>query len=269
MKLKKFAVAVAVLGSILGGAVQAAPTILTPEGLKSPFGGFDWASGAAAWTTGYNGALNDTFQLHYAAVAANINNTGSGTLFTPFLDSNADGLNVAPGAYEYTIYAVLNEIVTADNTSSQEFQVQSGTFEIWFGPANQADANQALGTGYRNGFKIIEGTVNASTDTFDNTTGGQANLTGVVTGTNNAYVNPNLIGTTLVSTLQLVPTNFNVPTGFDYDNNGTSDALGAEIIFQADANQSFSAVPEPGALLLVGGALAALGFTSRRSKKQA
>lgn len=268
MKLTKFAAAVAVVGSMLAGAAHASPTINTPDGALSPFGGFDWASGAAAWTTGYTGALNSTFTLHYAAWAVSVNDTGSGTLFTPFLDTNANGLNIAPGAYEYTIYATLNEKITADFTTSQEFQVQSGAFEIWFGPAGQANANQLTGTGFRNGVKIIEGTVNASTDTFDNLTGGQANLTGTVTATNLLYVNPALVGTKLTSTLQLAAsaTNFTTPTGFDYDNNGTSDALGAEIIFQADSNQSFS-VPEPGALLLVGGALAMLGATTRRKKQ--
>ena len=275
MKLKKFAAAVAVLGSILGGASQAAPTILTPDGLKSPFGGFDWSAGAAAWTVNYQGTVGSTFDLYYAAWAVAINSTGSNPLFAKNLDIIADGAPNDSDAYEYTIFAKLSEKITASGASSQTFAIQSGTFDIYASPKGAANARQDNGTGFLDGVKIISGTVNTSTDAFDSVSGGQSNLTGIVTYTNLTYINPALVGTTLTSTLQLASaTNFTIPTGFDYDNDGSSDAFGGatpNIVFQADANQKFTTtrVPEPGALLLVGAALGALGLSTRRAKNAA
>jgi hypothetical protein len=270
MKLRKIAALLALAGAAtIGTSAQAAATITNVDGVLSPFGGFDWSSGSAAWTSGFVPVVGSTFTLYYAGWAVALTDTGSGTLFTPHLDTNANGLPVAPGAYEYTILGTLQETITSCNASFTvcEFQITGGSYDIYYDTA--ANARQSNGTGFLDGTKIISGTVGSTSNVFDTQTGGQATLNGTVNYTNAAYINPALVGTTFTSTLQLASavTNFTVPTGFDFDNNGSSDALGQPgvIVFQADANQTFTtAVPEPGMLLLAGLGLAACGAFSRR-----
>ena len=274
MKLRKIAALLALAGAAaFGTSAQAAATITNLDGTLSPFGGFDWASGSAAWTSGFTPAVGSTFTLYYAGWAVSLTDTGSGTLFTPRLDTNANGSPAAPGTYEYTIFGTLQEEITSCNADFTvcEFKILGGTYDIYYDTA--ANAKQANGTGFLDGTKIISGSVVGSpSNVFSNLTGGQATLNGSVTYTNGAYINPALVGTTFTSTLQLASavTNFTVPSGFDFDNNGSTDALGQPgvIVFQADANQTFTtSVPEPGMLLLAGSALAACGVFSRRRRQ--
>lgn len=270
--MKKTLIAAAIVAMSLSSVANAAPvpSISNLDGTLSPFGGFDWAQGSTAWTSGFIPVAGQTFTLNYAGWAGNVNDTGSGTLFTPHLDTNANGIPAAAGTYEYTIFASLTEKVISVSAGVATFQVTGGVFDIYYDIA--ANAKQANGTGFIDGVKIISGNVFASaTNTFTNVNGGLATLNGAVTFTNAAYVNPALTGTNLTSTLQLggAVTNFTIPTGFDFNNDGISDSIagnGREIIFQADANQAFSTVPEPGSLALLGGALGLMSLVARRRK---
>ena len=272
MKLRKLAAALSIIGAAtIGSTAHAAATITNTDGVLSPFGGFDWASGAAAWTSGFAPVVGSTFDLYYAGWAVSVTDTGSGTLFTPHLDTNANGVPAGAGTYEYTGFAHFKEKITGCNANFTicTFTITSGVYDIYYDTAS--NAKQANGTGFQDGIKIISGAVNGASNVFDTSLGGQATLTGSVTYTNTTFINPALAGTTFTSTLQLssAVTNFNVPTGYDFDGNGTSDPLGTPgvIVFQADANQTFTtSVPEPGMLLLAGAALAACGVATRRRR---
>jgi hypothetical protein len=273
MKLNKVLSALAIAGATLvSGVANAAPSITNLDGTLSPFGGFDWAQGSTAWTSGFIPVAGNTFTLYYAGWAVAVNDTGSGTLFTPHLDNNANGTPAAAGVYEYTVFGTFTETVIDCVGISCTFQTLGGAFDIYYDTA--ANAKQSDGTGFQDGVNIVSGTISASLvpTTFNNISGGSQTLDGLVTYTNSAYVNPTLVGTNLASTLQLgtAVTNFTIPTGYDFNGNGSTAGGelfdGSEVVFQADANQAFTSVPEPTGLLLTGAALAACGVFSRRRK---
>ena len=274
MKLKKLVVTLSLLGATaMASTAYAVPTITNTDGVLQPFGGFDWNSGAAAWTQGFVPVVGQSFTLFYAATAGAIKDTGGVDIDVSNLDTSANGLKKAGNSYEYTILASLTEeVVSVDfGTGTATFKVTGGMFDIYYDLA--ANAKQSTGTGYLDGTKVISGNVFASSSAqlFNNATGGQANLSGRVTYTNQTYIDPILVGTNLTSTLQLggAVTGFTFPSGFDSDNNGTTNPfVGQPIIFQADANQAFSTVPEPGSLALIGGVLGLMGVVGRRRESQ-
>ena len=268
MKLNKILVAAAIAAAMAGA--HAAPTITNTDGPLTPFGGFDWAQGSAAFTDGFTGAVGSTFTMYYAGWATSLNNTTGGTLFAPRLDNNPDGAPWVPasGFYEYTIFATVQEKVVSCTATSCVFEVLSGgTFDIFYDTAaNAKTVGNGAWSGFKDGTKIVSGTIGASAgQSFDQATGGQVALTGTVSYTNALFINPALAGSNFTSTLQLASavTNFSPPTSID----GT--LVGADqVVFQADANQTFTTgtVPEPAGLALVGLALAGCGLVSRSRK---
>jgi len=258
------------VGLALSGASSAA-TITNSDGTFA-FTGFDWSSGGTAFTTGFVPVAGDTFQLTYFALATNIVNGGVNVnpLSLPHMDVIADGVANTPPVggttYEYTIVAVVNETVVSCVGTLCTFNVTGGSFNIYY---NGTDANALagqLGTGFDDGTVIIAGSINGGTQsTFDQANGSNSTtLQGTVTTTNNTYVNPTLGGTTATTTLQIgnAITTWVNPGGFD----GTAFTAN-NIVFQADANQSFTPAPEPGSLALLGAAfLGFFGLGRRRNK---
>jgi hypothetical protein len=293
MKLSKITAALALTAAAAVSVSATAATITNADGALSPFGGIDWASGGAAWTNGLGAALNPinfnpitgaclnpaacSFTINYVAWAGNLTQPGGPTLNAPGLDSNPNGSLDALKTYEYTIKASLSATVSQFIPNFvAAYTVGSGTFSIYYDTTGNANLNgngPGAWTGFNDGTLIITGNWGTTSQQLFNLFNGSGNisLTGPVTNTNTTYVNPALVGTNVSSTLQLWPslqiTNFTAPVSVDGVALPDVGANGSEALFQADANQSFTTVPEPTSMLLAGLALLGAGAASRRRRQ--
>lgn len=236
-----------------------------------PFTGFDWATSASAVTTGFATDGTTVFSTTYLASAASVLTTSAQA--APLLGLTSSG---APANwFEFTIKATIFEtaVVDATDPNAVNFTATGGTFDIFYDSSANADRN--TGSGYLDGTKIISGTINpgyAGQFTGDGTGlngTGNFDFFGTVTFTQtdstlDAWINPELVATNAVATLQLgtnLGGGWTRPTSW-VDGGGISDGA---LVFQADGNQGFSAVPEPGTLALLG--LGLLGMAGRMRRK--
>ncbi|MBL8414819.1 MAG: flocculation-associated PEP-CTERM protein PepA [Propionivibrio sp.] len=272
----KLAVAISAVGLL----TTAAPTFATPVltfttanyGVQSldVFGGFDWNSAASAVTTGFTGTTGDITTTTYWANAVSIQNPSGGNFLTPGI-SPAAPLSGPTQGWEFTVKSTITEIVTCVDVlcTQANFSTLGGVFDIYY--QDLADANLLTGAGITNGTKVFSGAINPGfAGTFTNVGAGGIgifNFTGNLSYVNAAFVDTSLLNTTAVSTLQIgsFTTAWAAPSNLP----GAGGASGAaispdDLVFQADGNQKFNRIPEPGTMALLGLSLVGLGFARRR-----
>lgn len=271
MVLKK-AFSAAALGLSLISAMPAQATTITNTDGTFQWTGFDWDSNGTAFTTGFLPAVGDLFTIDAFAVATSLKN-GPSNILGLKLDSNADGLPAGTGFYEYTLNVQLNESVVgcSGDLTSCTFDILSGAYQIYYDTSPEANALAgSKGTGFGDGTLLLSGSVFAQPGGTFAVSGsggiGVTSILGSVGFTNALFIDPAQSDTVAATTLQLgdkFTNGYVSPGGF----NNVAFASDS-IVFQADANQSFSAVPEPASLALFGIAMLAGGAASRRRIKK-
>ncbi|MEO7954353.1 MAG: flocculation-associated PEP-CTERM protein PepA, partial [Polaromonas sp.] len=154
--------------------------------------------------------------------------------------------------------------------------IVSGIYNVYYDTNTATFAKYTTGTGFTDGTLLFSGTFTSGAPIL--AAQGPSNpgnisfgttFFGNVTSTNLTYINPALTTTSASTTLQFGNTQttaFIPPVSF----NGVpvSPTSNSNFYFQADANQTVHAIPEPGSLALFGLGVAGLALVSRRRSKK-
>ena len=231
------------------------------------FDTYDFGMGAAV-LVGINGdiavgdSLAGTFQSY--VTSHELNSTGGGTAAAPNLETTGSG-----SGYELTIVTDFIYEITAINAGTVEFDITSGSANLWFDTTPDFDFN--ADTGFANHDFIISGSVSGGSGTL--LSGGVLGVTSIDYMVNsydtNVFDPDTIVGGNSVFTLQITNlTNAAFLAGITDNANSVNGTTigGDDLLLAADGNLALQAVPVPPAVWLFGSGLIGLVGIARRKK---
>jgi len=280
------------LGTLAQAQVTTDVTVLDGAGnvIAADVRSFDENEAGSGLAVGFVPVVGDTFSFLYQANVVSFNDA-TGTAIVPMAGLNAA---FASGGYEYTIVARIDEVVTgvsvdgAGNTTVT-FAATGGTASIFFDntASGGAKAVTSTGVGFDDGhlvglFDVVGGAGISNFTTFASGAGLGATLYDFViragTIVDPAYILGLLgpVGDLHFTSSQALPPGTSTTTGFHLgtptgspDLYATTPSAGG-LLLKVDGSNTFTTViPEPETYALMLAGLGALGFMTRRRRRQA
>ena len=277
----------------LGPVAQAATTDVTVldgagNTIANDVRSFDENEAGSGLAVGFQPVIGSTFSFLYQANVVNFNDA-AGNAITPLAGLNQ---SFASGGYEFTIVANITERVTSITSvggiTTVTFEATGGMASIFFDNAASggAKAVTSTGVGFDDGhlvgqFDIVAGTGVSNFTTFANGSGIGSTLYDFVihTGTSvdPAYILGLLgpVGDLHFTSNQNLPVGTSATTGFFLSApTGSPDLyattpVGNNLLLKVDGSNFFTtAIPEPETYALMLAGLGAMGFLTRRRRRQ-
>ena len=249
---------------------------------------FDENEAGSGLAVGFTPEVGSTFTFLYQANVVSFNDA-SGTPITPMAGLNA---SFAGGGYEYTIVASITETVTgistANGITTVTFAASGGSASIFFDNAASGGVKSvtSTGVGFDDGhlvglFDIVAGTGISNFSTFADGSGlGATRYDFVIragTIVDPAYILGLLgpVGDLHFTSSQVLPAGTSTTTGFHIGAPSNAPDIyattpvGNNLLVKVDGSNTFTtAIPEPETYALMLAGLGALGFMTRRRRRQ-